>query len=509
MSILGRLRNGWSALIATQRDSEGWFVDYLGGGKTIAGERINNNSAMQLAAVYACIRVISEDIAKLPLMVYREDDRGARSKMKAHPIYRLLHDQPNPDMTALSFREALTAHCLSWGNGYAEIITNTRGGVEELRILRPDRVSILRDGKSYLYMVTNDNGQATYIRPQYMLHLKGLGYDGIVGYNVIHYARESMGHAMAMDTYGSAYFGNGATPGGMLIHPNRLSPQARKNLENFHNKSHGGASRANKTAIYEEGLEYIKIGVPPNESQFVESRQFSIPEICRWFRLPPHKIADLTRATYSNIEQQSLDYVTDTLTGWLKRWEQEIWRKLFTDSEKNDGYYAEHIVEGLLRGDIQTRYRSYAVGRQWGFLSVNEIRQKENLNPIDGGDQYLVPVNMTTPEKVEQQDTEARRQMATDMADRISKAEIRELSKHVKHAGTETFNEWADSYYKKHNAYIKKTIKPLGVDVKPESLTLQKEIMKSKNAELFLEVAGLVHANKIKTILIGALNNES
>jgi HK97 family phage portal protein len=509
MNILQRLKAGVHAMTATTRDKDGWFVDWMHGGlSTASGEKVGNDSAMKLSAVYACINVISQDVAKLPLKVYKETD-GGKEAMKAHPVYRLLHYQPNPYMTAMDFRQALTAHCLSWGNGYAEIVRDTDGNPAELRVLRPDRVVPIMDKGKIWYRVSDDSGHYLYVESDDMFHLKGLGYDGLVGYNVIQYAREALGHAVALEKHGAAYFGNGANPGGLLVHPGRLSPQARTNLENFHNKQHQGAGNANKISILEEGMQYTKVTIPPDESQFIESRAFSIPEICRWFRIQPHKIADLSRATYSNIEQQSLDYVTDTLSGWLKRWEQAIWWKLFTDDEKEGGFYAEHVLEGLLRGDIQTRYASYATGRQWGFMSVNEIRQKENMNPIDGGDQYLVPVNMTTPEKMKQVDTETQRKLVGDIADRISSAEFRELAKHIKHAGTEDFTAWADAYYQKHNAYIKKTISPLGVKVKPEQLTLQKQIMESKDPAMFIEAASLVHADRIKTILIEAINNES
>jgi HK97 family phage portal protein len=510
MNILQRIKAGiMAATTATTRDKDGWFVEWAGGVSTASGERVGNDSAMRLSAVYACINAISEDVAKLPLNVYQETD-GGKQKMKGHPVYRMLHYQPNPHMTAMTFRQVLTSHCLSWGNAYAEIILDTNKRPAALMPLRPDRVMPMKEsGDGLFYRVISDDGAFVDLWPHEVLHIPGLGYDGLVGYNVIQYAREALGHAAALEKHGAAYFGNGATPGGLLVHPNRLSPQARQNLQDFHNREHQGASKANKLTILEEGMQYTKVSIPPNESQFIESRAFSIPEICRWFRIQPHKIADLSRSTYSNIEQQSLDYVTDTLSGWLKRWEQAIWWKLFTDDEKDDGFYAEHVVEGLLRGDINTRYNSYAVGRQWGFLSVNEIRQKENLNPIDGGDQYLVPVNMTTPEKVESMDTEARRQMAGDIADRISSAEFRELGKHVKHAGTPEFTDWLESYYQKHNAYIKKAIAPLGVKVKPERLTLQKQITESQNPGLFIEAAALVHADKIKSTLIEAMNNES
>ncbi len=507
MNILQRIKAGYiAATTATTRDKDGWFVEWVGGVSTASGERVGNDSAMRLSAVYACINAISEDVAKLPLNVYQETD-GGKQKMKAHPVYRLLHYQPNPDMTAMSFRQTLTAHCLSWGNGYAEIIRDNMGVPVELRPLRPDRVKPMRDRNNRtMYRVTNDAGGIVDLWSDEVLHIPGLGYDGVMGYNVIQYAREALGHAAALEKHGAAYFGNGATPGGILVHPGRLSDTARTNLEKFHNKNHRGSDNANKTAIYEEGMQYTKISIPPNESQFIESRQFSIPEICRWFRIQPHKIADLSRSTYSNIEQQSLDYVTDTLSGWLKRWEQAIWWKLFADDEKDDGFYAEHVVEGLLRGDINTRYRSYAVGRQWGFLSVNEIRQKENLNPIDGGDQYLVPVNMTTPTKLEHDETNVQEQIVSDISDRISNAEIREIRKHLKHANTEKFAEWAAVFYEKHNAYIVKSLAPLSVNIDPSCLTLQKQLIESNDPVLMIDTIEPVNSERVKKLIQGAIN---
>lgn len=500
---------GRKIMAATYKDKDGFLVDYLlGGSRTVSGENVSNDSALRISAVYACINSISQDIAKIPLKVYQTVGEG-KEKRYDHPSYRLLQRRPNPEMSAYDFRRTLTAHCLGWGNGYAAIERDIYGKIASLWPLRPDRVDLKRDkDKRLIYEVTSDTGQKEYFWAEEILHIKGLGFDGVKGYNVIHYAKECLGAAIAVEKQGAAFFGNGATPGGVLEHPGQLSKDAQKRLTESFEKRHQGASNSSKIMVAEEGMKFNSVSIPAKDSQFIETRQFSIPEICRWFRIPPHKIADLSKSAFSNIEQQSLDYVSDSLMGWCVGWEQEIWAKLFSQQEQNTGYFAEHVLEGLLRGDLASRYAAYAIARNWGILNANECRDKENLNPYEGGEKYLVPLNMTTAENAGQPvqgnpvDT-----IVNDISNRIDKAEMTELKKHVKHAGNNTaWREWIISFYKKHNEYVKKAIAPLGMNIEPQSLTLESMITDSQKPVELIDFVAPINSERIKTIIKGCQN---
>jgi len=369
--------------------------------KTSAGVSVTNKSALSISTVFACIRNISEDVAKVPFKVYKKSGDEKR-KLIDHPLYKILNYQANPDMTAMSFRQTLTAHCLGWGNGYAEIVPDVMGNPAELYPLSPDKVTPkLNDAGNVYYEVNRENGQTDRIPSSRIFHVHGLGDDGLVGYNVIQYARENLGLALAAETFGGTYFGNNTIVGGVLKHPGNLSEDAQKRLAKNINEKYQGADNAHKIMVLEEAMDFTQTVIPPEQSQFLETRQFSVPEICRWFRMPPHKVADLTRATFSNIEHQDLEYVKDCLTAWFKRWETEVWRKLLTEQEQGSGLFVEHTVEGLLRGDINSRYKAYQISlgnnNNPGFMTINEVRALENLNPIDGGDELFSPQQQEPP----------------------------------------------------------------------------------------------------------------
>ena len=361
-----------------------------------AGVAITNHTALNISTVFACIRNISEDVAKVPLKIYK---KGPDSKevQDEHPLHKILNYQPNPEMTSMDFRQTMTAHCLGWGNAYAEIQRNIIGDVVGLFPILPQKVTPRRSDATneIIYEVTDDKGNISNISQDSMLHIRGLGDDGIVGYNVIQYARENLGLALAAETFGSTYFGNNTVIGGVLKHPGNLSEEAQARLRKSINEKHAGPANAHKIMVLEEAMDFTQTVIPPEQSQFLETRQFSTPEICKWFRMPPHKVADLTRATFSNIEHQDLEYVKDCLMAWFKRWELAVWWKLLSDTEKDTGFYAEHTVEGLLKGDIKSRYSSYQISlgnnNNPGFMTINEVRSLENLNPVDGGDELFSP----------------------------------------------------------------------------------------------------------------------
>jgi HK97 family phage portal protein len=312
-----------------------------------------------------------------------------------------MHDQWNPFMTAMAGRETMMAHILLWGNGYAEKVTNGYGEVIELWPITPNRVSVEFTGTDLVYTIRVDNKDRKFNRDK-ILHIPGLGFDGLVGYSVISMARKSIGLGMAMETFGSSYFGNGTHPGVIISHPNTLSPQAHSNLKQALTETYSGLGQAHRLMLLQEGMKIESVGVPPEDSQFLESRQFQIPEIARWFNLPPHKLKDLTRSSFSNIESEQQSFYIDSILPWLVRLEQNYNLQLLSSSEKSlTGYgrlYFKHIVEGILRGDAAARATFYRAMFNIGAMSINEIRGKEDMDPIDGGNIHLVPMNMTSLE---------------------------------------------------------------------------------------------------------------
>ena len=372
-------------------------------GNSPAGKRVNERSAMQMTAVYSCVRILSEAVASLPVHIYRYNDSGGKEKALDHPLYFLLHDEPNPEMTSFAFRETLMTHLLLWGNAYAQIIRNGKGEIIGLYPLMPDRMTVDRDEKGrlyYEYQLSSDDahtmkGSTVILQPKDVLHIPGLGFDGLVGYSPIAMAKNAIGLAIAAEEYGSKFYANGAAPSGVLEHPGTLKDPSK--VRESWTQTFGGSSNANKVAVLEEGMKYTPISISPNEAQFLETRKFQINEIARIFRVPPHRVGDLEKSSFSNIEQQSLEFVKYTLDPWVSRWEQNMMRSLLAEEEKPT-YFIKFNVDGLLRGDYQSRMNGYAIGRQNGWMSANDIRELENLDRIPeefGGDLYLINGNMT------------------------------------------------------------------------------------------------------------------
>lgn len=369
------------------------------GARTASGVVVTEHNALTLSAVWAAVQVISGSIASLPLHLYKRLPNGGKERMTDHPLYRILHDQPNSEMTSMVFRETLQGHVLTWGNAYAEIERLNSGQVGALWPLTPDRVNPdrVRSTGQLVYDVWNASGSNRTFRAEQILHLPGLGWDGTKGYSVIGMARESLGLMKAAEKFGAEFFARGARASGTFEHPQRLTEPARKHLEDSLQNL-----EAHRFAILEEGMKLNRWTIPPDDAQFLETRVFEVAEVARWFNITPHKLADLSHATFSNVEHLGLDFVVSTLRPWLVRWEQEIKRKLVAPLEQRQ-QFAEHLVDGLLRGDIASRYNAYAVGRQWGWLSVNRILELENMNPIGTqGDVYLMPTNMMPADKADQ-----------------------------------------------------------------------------------------------------------
>lgn len=377
-------------------------------GSTTSGKAVTERSSMQMTAVYACVRILSETVAELPLHLYKYSDNG-KEKAIDHPLYRLLHDEPNPEMSSFVFRETLMTHLLLWGNAYAQIIRDGKGDIVALYPLMPNKMTVDRDENGqicYLYNRSSDdaptmktNSFTVKLSASDVLHIPGLGFDGLVGYSPIAMAKNAIGLAIATEEYGAKFFANGAAPGGVLEHPGTIKDPNK--VREAWQSQFGGSGNANKIAVLEEGMKYTPISISPEQAQFLETRKFQINEIARIFRVPPHMVGDLEKSSFSNIEQQSLEFVKYTLNPWIVRWEQSLSRILFTEHEKQE-YFFKFNVEGLLRGDYESRMNGYATARQNGWMSANDIRELENLDRIpaqSGGDLYLINGNMLPLDK--------------------------------------------------------------------------------------------------------------
>lgn len=375
------------------------YAFYMGG--STSGKAVTERSAMQMTAVYSCVRILAEAIAGLPLHLYRYNSEGGKEKAIDHPLYLLLHDEPNPEMSSFVFRETLMTHLLLWGNAYAQIIRNSKGEVMALYPLMPNKMSVDRDENGQLYYQylrsideVGGKSETVILKPTDVLHIPGLGFDGLVGYSPIAMAKNAIGLAIATEEYGAKFFANGAAPSGVLEHPGTIKDPQR--VREAWQSQFGGSQNSGKIAVLEEGMKYTPISISPEQAQFLETRKFQINEIARIFRVPPHMVGDLEKSSFSNIEQQSLEFVKYTLDPWVIRWEQSIMRTLLTPEEKKS-YFVKFNLEGLLRGDYQSRMNGYATARQNGWMSANDIRELENLDRIPaeaGGDLYLINGNM-------------------------------------------------------------------------------------------------------------------
>ena len=376
------------------------YAFYMGG--STSGKRVTEQTAMQMTAVYSCVRILSEAVAGLPLHLYKYNDKGGKEKAIDHPLYRLLHDEPNPEMTSFIFRETLMTHLLLWGNAYSQIIRNGKGEIVALYPLMPNKMKVDRDEKGVLYYeYTHSTDEADTMKNTTVrlssydvLHIPGLGFDGLVGYSPIAMAKNAIGMAIACEEYGAKFFANGAAPSGVLEHPGVIKDPQR--VRDSWQSTYGGTANAHRVAVLEEGMKYTPISISPEQAQFLETRKFQINEIARIFRVPPHMVGDLEKSSFSNIEQQSLEFVKYTLDPWVIRWEQALSRALFTEEEKTS-MFIKFNLEGLLRGDYVSRMSGYATARQNGWMSANDIRELENLDLIpdeQGGNLYLINGSM-------------------------------------------------------------------------------------------------------------------
>lgn len=501
-------------LVPETREHPGNAAALLGvwdaGWGTATGRTVTPETALTYSAVWAAVRVLSESVAQLPLILYERLEPRGKRRARGHGLFDLLHDAPNSEMTAYEFREALMGHLCTWGNAYAEIEVDRRGEVIGLWPLRPDRMAVKRlwNPRRLVYEYElSGSGKKVLLAAEQVLHLRGLGFDGVIGYSPVNMARQGIGLGLAAEEYGARFFGNGARPGVVLEHPGELSEKAFSRLKESWLNQHEGLEKAHRVAILEEGIQVKEIGMPPEDAQFLQTRRFQVEEVARMYRVPPHMLADLEHGTFSNIEHLGLEFVAHSLGPWLVRWEQRITQDLLTPAERGR-YFAEHLVAGLLRGDLKTRYEAYAVGRNWGWLSADDVREMENMNPLpDGaGEVYLQPLNMVEAgEEVSGQLAEAsgqraerqmrgrdeddgreatglrpeamraansRRRLAlsyrrtlADVAQRIMNREANDVAqaarKYLRQRGLFDFKEWLRKFYEEHVAFIMQYLMPV------------------------------------------------
>jgi HK97 family phage portal protein len=480
--------------------------DFLSLGLT-PGASVTPSSAITNTAVLGCVMVLSQSVASLPLITYRRTADG-KERASSHALYTVLHSLPNPEMTSFDLRETLMMHLTLWGNAYCEIEMNRRGDVLALWPLRPDRTWPARHDDGQLWYHTRLPNNREVALPKYRVwHIRNLSVGGIMGMSPIALAREAIGLSKAGEELGNRFFANGAKPGGVLQHPGKLSDEAYDRLKGSWEARHQGLDNVNRVAILEEGMQWKDVGMPLDDAQFLETRKFQIGEIARVFRVPPHMIQDLDRATFSNIEHQGIDFVTYSLTPWLVRIEQSISRDLVGPIERN-AIFAEFMIDGFLRGDIASRYSAYSIGRQWGWLSRNDIRRMENMNPIEGGDDYLTPMNMTVlgeeppapqpPPQVEPPatppaDSPSDQPPADTNAQRALRTLIFDACRRIADRATDRD--------RKHIPWVEDVVRPLVRATNPEYNEKDVEDVTQYFASVWYNVPGIDHATLAERIL--------
>jgi HK97 family phage portal protein len=450
MNLLARMGSSVRDWLGSWGSGDKALAALFGYGPSKAGVSITEDTALNISAVWACVRLIAGSMSTLPLIHYKRKGNGDRERYVESKLYRLLHDEPNAEMSSATFLETLQTHVLLWGNAFATITRDAAGRVLELYPVEPWRVSAVRPnglGGELRYRIAQRDGGEAVLRTDQMLHVPGLSPNGVWGYSVINKARDSFGLTMAQEQFGASFFGKGSTFGGLLKPDRQLSKEQTNELIASLEKRHQGVDRAHQLIVLPHGVTYEQLGIPGRDAQFLQQRQFQTAEIARWFGVPPHMIGDLERSTSwgSGIAEQKTGFLEFTLRTWLVKWERELNRKLISPLERNL-QMIEFNVDGLERGDIESRYRAYAVAIQWGIKTRNEVRALENLPKIEGGDTALVPSNMTTEEKVSAPEPKPVVQAPTAAADKDvdvdnddakERAEIREDLQHLIALGRE------------------------------------------------------------------------
>lgn len=451
MGLISSLFESRAAVLGGQPPSSpGEWSIFGSGNKSHTGVNVTVESSLGVPALYACVQVISQDVAKLPLIAYRRLKRG-KERATDWSGYRVLHDSPNPEMTSYEWREFQISHVASWGNAFSEIDWSNAGTVRGLWPLRPDRMRISRKNGKLLYHYTVPSGQEQTLAAWRIHHIRGLGFDGVMGWSPVGMAKQALGLNLAAEEYGARWYAGGGQPRVVAVHPGKLSLPAQGRIQAAIEGSMNGLSNSHRIKVLEEGVQLHTVGVPAEDAQFLEAQDWGAHQVTRLYRMPPHKIGLLKNATFSNIEHQAIEYVTDTLQPWLVRHEQALQRDMLTETEQQSLFF-EYLVEGALRGDIKSRYEAYAVGRNWGWFSANDIRERENLNPIDGGDVYLTPLNMSAGQSPVQQRSNVLIGLYEDVAGRLQRREMADLrrgvDKYLRKGSPADFRAWVQEFYR-------------------------------------------------------------
>ena len=455
--------------------------ELLGAGRaTASGVRVTADTALNYSAVWAAVAMITGTVAKLPVKVYqRRSDGAGKDEVRQHRAWELLQSRPHREMSAFSFREALQGHLLLRGNGYA-LIQEDGGGIESLCPLNPDHMTLVRDPDGNPWWRWHHDGKDDYLPWERVLAIPGMSGDGLHGWSVVKHAREGIALGLAAEEFGNRFFGNGSRPSGFLSHPAALSDEAAKNLKSQWQSAQGGLENAHRVAVLEEGITWQAMGMTAEDSQFLETRKFQITEVARWFNLPPHKLRDLERATFTNVEEQNLEYMEDTIDPWLVRWEQALKYYMLTPRDRANGLFIEFVRSAQLRASTEKRGAYYRERFNVGSITPNQIRALENENPLEGGDTAYVGLNMvpldqafslSVDERAKLLQAEAgvetrgspqefrspgqrirlvgafRRLLGRD-AERLVNGEIRDLRRAIKRTGDRSsFLDWLEDYY--------------------------------------------------------------
>lgn len=437
---------------STLKGSDWW--DSIVSAKSVSGVTVNTENAMEIGAVYACVRILSETISSLPIHVYQAVN-GERRMASDHPLNAVLGSVSNSDMTAMELRELVMSSLCLHGNAYCYVQRDIRRQVVSLWPLQPEHMNIMRNEDGTLSYVWAYKNVSRMFTQDQIWRVCGLGKDGIVGLSPVSLAKEAMGISVSAEKSAARLFSNGQQTSMALEFDDQLTDEQVEVLRKQWSENYSGSANAHKPIILESGMKAKSIGMTADDAQFLESRKWQIAEIARWFRVPLHMLNELDRATFSNIEHQSIEFVQHTIRPWLVRLEQTISRDLLTPREREQGYFVSHSVEGLLRGDTASRYEAYGKAIQDGWMNRNEVRRLENLNPAEGLDEYLTPLNMQNANAEPAQDNSAPSNRIADLAN----AENRTLAKELTRSPTsEEFAAWAVDYYRRQEAKLSESL---------------------------------------------------
>jgi HK97 family phage portal protein len=466
MNMFRSLAFRMAAKLAGKHPRDPALAEWFGYSPTASGAQVTPDTALAISAVFSCVRVLAETVAALPFPVYRRLPAGGREVDPRHSLHALLNVRPNAWQTAFEFRELMVVHLCLRGNFYAYKVMNGAGATTELLPLHPDRVRTFwaKEGVPAYAWSPPAGGPERVLLSHEIHHIRFFpSNDGLLGLSPIKLHRETLGLAMAGLEYGARFFGNDATPGGVIQAPDVLNDEDVKAFRKYWEKHHKGAANAHKTAILEAGMEWKQITISPEDAQYIEGRKFSVTDICRIYRVPPHLVADLEKATFSNIEHQSLSFVQHTLVPWLARIEQASERDLLSERDRAS-HFVEALVDGLLRGDFKSRQEGYALALRNGVLSINEVRQMENRNPIEGGDVHMVQMQMAPLDALGQdpvpalppppEDDARVRQLLAANAERVVRKAVQAVrrahERALKAGGADGFREWAKQFFGNH-----------------------------------------------------------